>query len=66
MYAVLTLGSAKGEIVAGLVLAVLGLVWHRVRAFSKMYKLKKQELERMRAEVSELGTTKEEFGSLRK
>ncbi len=59
-----TLSSAKGEIIAGLIFAVLGWLYHRFRVFNKMYKRKQQELEQMKAEMSELGATKEEVERL--
>ena len=58
------LKEARGEIIAGLVLALLGWLYSKHRAFMRNYKRKKQELERMKAEISELGATKQEFERL--
>ena len=56
------LREARGEIIAGLVLALLGWLYSRYRSFMKMYRLKKKELEQMKAEISEIGATKQEYG----
>ena len=45
------LREARGEITAGLVLALLGWLYSKYRAFMKMYRLKKKELERMENEI---------------
>ncbi|MBQ4401572.1 MAG: ankyrin repeat domain-containing protein, partial [Synergistaceae bacterium] len=58
------LREARGEITAGLVLALLGWLYSRYRAFMRMYKLKKQELERIESEMFRLGNTKQEFERL--
>lgn len=58
------LREARGEIIAGLVLALLGWLYSRYRSFMKMYRLKKKELEQMKAEISEIGATKQEYERL--
>ena len=54
------LKEARGEIIAGLVLALLGWLYSRYRSFMKMYRLRKKEFEQMKAEISEIGATKQE------
>ena len=56
--------EARAEIIAGLVLALLGWLYTRWRAFMKMYRRKKQELERMNAEIERIGATQQEFERL--
>ena len=58
------LREARGEIIAGLVLALLGWLYSRYRSFMKMYRLKKKELEHMKAEISEIGATNQEYERL--
>ena len=60
------LSEAKVEITAGLVLALLGGLYSKYRAFLRMYKLKKQELERINAELAGNGDVKHELEHLRK
>ena len=56
--------EARGEIIAGLVLALLGWLYSRYRSFMKMYRLKKKELERMENDMFRFGNTKKEIESL--
>ena len=58
------LREARGEIIAGLVLALLGWLYSRYRSFMKMYRLKKKELERMENDMFRFGNTKKEIESL--
>ena len=58
------LREARGEITAGLVLALLGWLYSKYRAFMKMYRLKKKELERMESEMFKFGNTKKEIERL--
>ena len=58
------LKEARGEIIAGLVLALLGWLYSRYRSFMKMYRLKKKELERMENDMFRFGNTKKEIESL--
>ncbi len=55
------LQSAKGEIIAGILFALLGWVYSRFRRVTRLYKRQKQELERMTEELTRLGATKQEF-----
>lgn len=50
--------------VIGLVVMLLGWLYSRYRAFMKMYRLKKNELEQINAELSKLGATKKRFERL--
>ncbi|MBQ6001438.1 MAG: hypothetical protein IJL18_01125, partial [Synergistaceae bacterium] len=58
------LKEARGEIIAGLGLALLGGLYSRYRSFMKMYRLKKKELERMENDMFRFGNTKKEIESL--
>ena len=58
------LKEARGEIIAGLVLTLLGWLYSRYRSFMKMYRLKKKELERMENDMFRFGNTKKEIESL--
>ena len=56
--------EARGEIIAGLVLALLGWLYSRYRSFMKMYRLRKKEFERMENDMFRFGNTKKEIESL--
>lgn len=56
--------SARGEIIAGIFFALLGWVYSRFRKLTRLYKIQKQELERMTSEMQHLGATKQEFERL--
>ena len=58
------LKEARGEIIAGLVLALLGWLYSRYRSFMKMYRLRKKEFERMENDMFRFGNTKKEIESL--
>ena len=58
------LREARGEIIAGLVLALLGWLYSRYRSFMKMYRLRKKEFERMENDMFRFGNTKKEIESL--
>lgn len=58
------LREARGEIIAGLVLALLGWLYSKYRVFMKMYRLKKKELERMGSDMFKFGNTKKEIERL--
>ena len=59
------LESAKGEIIAGIVFALLGWLYSRFRKLTRLYKIQKQELERMKDEMNQRGITKQECERLR-
>ena len=52
--------AAKNEIIGGLIVALLAWCWHKFRVLLKKYKAMKQELDRMKAEMTQIGATKEE------
>ncbi|MBQ3763698.1 MAG: ankyrin repeat domain-containing protein, partial [Synergistaceae bacterium] len=56
--------EARGEITAGLVLALLGWLYSRYRMLMRNYRRKKQELERIENEMFRLGATKQEIERL--
>lgn len=56
--------AAKNEIIGGLVVALLAWCWHKFRVLLKKYKTMKQELDRMREAMTQLGATKEEHERL--
>lgn len=56
--------SARNEIIGGLIVAVLAWCWHKFRVMLKKYKAMKQELDRMREAMTQLGATKEEHERL--
>ena len=58
------LTEARGEITAGLVLALLGWLYSRYRMLMRNYRRKKQELERIENEMFRLGATKQEIERL--
>ena len=51
--------GAKNEIIGGIVLALLAWAYHKFMVLMKLYKQKKQELERMKEEIKQLEATKE-------
>ena len=56
--------GAKNEIIGGIVLALLAWAYHKFRVLMKLYKQKKQELERINDEMLKFGATKEEVKRL--
>lgn len=64
MWLINALEGAKSEIIGGIVLLLLPWTYHKFMTLMKEYKRMKQEVGRMRKEITRLGATKEEHEHL--
>lgn len=64
MWLINALEGAKSEIIGGIVLLLLPWAYYKFMTLMKEYKRMKQEVGRMRKEITRLGATKEEHEHL--